>query len=49
MGHYWSYINTNRGNDDKDGDAHWNRTEQDPWMEFNDSRVSDWEFKELEK
>jgi ubiquitin carboxyl-terminal hydrolase 34 len=47
MGHYWSYINTNRGNDEKDGDVNWVRTEADPWMEFNDSRVSDWEFKEL--
>ena len=46
-GHYWSYINTNRGTDDKNGEANWIHTEADPWMEFNDSRVSDWEFKEL--
>lgn len=49
MGHYWSYINTNRGTDEKEGDTNWIRTENDPWMEFNDSRVSDWDFKELEK
>lgn len=47
-GHYWSYINTNRGTDEKEGDNKWIKTEADPWMEFNDSRVSDWEFKELE-
>ena len=46
-GHYWSYINTNRGTDEKEGDNSWIKTETDPWMEFNDSRVSDWEFKEL--
>ena len=49
MGHYWSYINTNRGTDEKEGDTTWIRTELDPWMEFNDSRVSDWDFKEIEK
>ena len=49
MGHYWSYINTNRGTDEKEGDTNWIRTDQDPWMEFNDSRVSDWDFKEVEK
>lgn len=48
-GHYWSYINTNRGIDEKEGDANWIKTEADPWMEFNDSRVSDWEFKELKQ
>ena len=46
-GHYWSYINTNRGTDEKEGDNSWIKTETDQWMEFNDSRVSDWEFKEL--
>ena len=49
MGHYWSYINTHRGTDEKEGDTTWIRTELDPWMEFNDSRVSDWDFKEIEK
>jgi len=46
-GHYWSYINTNRGTDEKEGDNSWIKTEADLWMEYNDSRVSDWEFKEL--
>ena len=46
-GHYWSYINTNRGIDEKDNDPNWIKTESDPWMEYNDSRVSDWDFKEL--
>ena len=45
-GHYWSYINTNRGIDECD-DPNWIKTEGDPWMEFNDSRVSDWDFKDL--
>ena len=49
MGHYWSYINTNRGTDEKEGDTNWIKTENDPWMEFNDSRVSDWDFKDIEK
>ena len=49
MGHYWSYINTNRGVDEHEGNQNWIRTEQDPWMEFNDSRVSDYNFGELEK
>ena len=47
-GHYWSYINTNRGLDE-DKDPNWMHTEADPWMEFNDSRVSDWEFSELKQ
>lgn len=45
-GHYWSYINTNRGVDE-DKDPNWMRTEADLWMEYNDSRVSDWEFNEM--
>ena len=48
FGHYWSYINTNRGYDDSD-DPNWHKTEKDPWMEFNDASVSDWDFKNLAK
>jgi len=48
-GHYWSYINTNRGVDEKKDDTTWIKTEADIWNEYNDSRVSDWEFKELEQ
>lgn len=48
-GHYWSYINTNRGTDEKEGDNSWIKPEADQWMEYNDSRVSDWEFKELKQ
>lgn len=40
-GHYWSYINTNRDSDEGNDDPNWIKTENDPWMEFNDSRVSD--------
>lgn len=47
-GHYWSYINTNRGCDELDGkDPNWERTENDPWMEFNDSIVKDFDFSKL--
>ena len=49
MGHYWSYINTNRGRDEVEGDPNWIRTDLDPWMEFNDSRVTDFDYKNLGK
>ena len=49
MGHYWSYINTNRGTEPKEGDSQWRRTDLDPWMEFNDSRVTHFDFNKLEK
>jgi len=43
-GHYWSYINTRRGREEadeaEDGQA-WGQTENDRWMEFNDSTVRD--------
>ena len=49
-GHYWSYINTNRGTDEKaGGDPTWMQTENDPWMEFNDSMVSDYKFENLDE
>ena len=48
-GHYWSYINTNRGVDEAEGgDPMWVKTEKDPWMEFNDSSVSDYKFEKLD-
>ena len=47
-GHYWSYINTNRGTDEaEEGDPTWLQTEHDPWMEFNDSQVRDYKFENL--
>ena len=50
MGHYWSYINTNRGTEEKEGaENQWIRTDLDPWMEFNDSRVTHFDYKDLEK
>ena len=49
-GHYWSYINVNRGLDEAEGgDLTWLQTENDPWMEFNDSSVSDYKFESLDK
>ena len=48
-GHYWSYINTNRGVDEAEGgDPTWLQTEKDPWMEFNDSSVRDYKFENLD-
>lgn len=48
-GHYWSYINTNRSTDEGENDPNWIKTEEDPWMEFNDSRVSDFTYSKLEE
>ena len=47
-GHYWSYINTKRGHLEPDeNDPSWARTENDPWMEFNDSTVREFNFEKL--
>ena len=47
-GHYWSYINTKRGYlESEENDANWAKTENDPWMEFNDSVVRDFNFEKL--
>jgi len=42
-GHYWSYINTKRGNDEPDpakDEADWRSSTESDWKEFNDSDVS---------
>lgn len=47
-GHYWSLINTRRGVDEPDeDDPNWNKTEQDPWMKFNDSSVTEYNFEKV--
>lgn len=47
-GHYWSYINTQRGFDEKEAsDPAWAETENEPWQEFNDSQVKDYKFEHL--
>ena len=47
-GHYWAYINIKRGQDEPgEDDPEWANTEKDPWMEFNDSRVSEYKFSKL--
>lgn len=47
-GHYWSYINTERGLEEKDpNDPAWSNTEREQWMEFNDSTVKDYKFEGL--
>ena len=37
-GHYWSYINTQRG------DKATTDTEKDQWMEFEDRQVHHWDY-----
>jgi ubiquitin carboxyl-terminal hydrolase 9/24 len=47
-GHYWSYINTKRGYQECEGeDPEWEQTQNDPWMEFNDSTVRDLTFNKI--
>jgi hypothetical protein len=47
-GHYWSYINTRRGYDEpEEEDPKWALTETDPWMEFNDSTVREFNFEKM--
>lgn len=46
MGHYWSYINTERGNAEGENSMEWMQTTEDPWQEFNDMSVSDWNIKD---
>ena len=37
-GHYWSLINTNRGDREKEGED-WYKVENDPWRAFDDEEV----------
>ena len=46
-GHYWSYINTNRGGVNQEEQQGWRDTVNDPWMEFNDHRVTECNFGEM--
>lgn len=49
-GHYWSYINTVRGLEEKDtSDPAWFETENEQWMEFNDSTVREYKFANLKE
>jgi hypothetical protein len=48
-GHYWSYINTERTSVDGWADEDWMRSAEEPWCEYNDSRVSDWKVAEKMK
>ena len=45
-GHYYSLINTERFQKAEE-DEEWGDTSSDKWMEFNDSRVSNYNFEEL--
>ncbi len=44
-GHYYSYINTNRG--ENEGAEGYLNTESDPWLEFNDTVVKEFDFKRV--
>jgi hypothetical protein len=46
-GHYYSFINTDRFQKDNEHEDEWMDTSKDKWMEFNDSRVSDYNFEDL--
>ena len=47
-GHYYSFINTKRGGNEEDESSEtWVNTQEEPWKEFNDSRVSEFEFSKL--
>jgi hypothetical protein len=48
-GHYWSYINTERTTADGLQSDQWMQTEDEPWCEYNDSRVSDWKFDKIKE
>jgi ubiquitin carboxyl-terminal hydrolase 34 len=47
-GHYWSYINTERG-DQGENAGKWTKEDEQAWMEYNDSSVSDWNFSRLKE
>lgn len=48
-GHYWSYINTKRATKESDDELTKSNTESDPWMEFNDSQVTSWDYKNVDR
>jgi hypothetical protein len=46
-GHYYSLINIKRGTEEpmgEDNENLWRKTESDPWKEFNDSEVKEFNF-----
>ena len=47
-GHYWSYINTERS-DRGECAGKWTKEDDESWMEFNDSSVSDWNVAKLKE
>jgi hypothetical protein len=49
MGHYWSYCNTERGNAEGENSMEWMQTTEDPWQEFNDMSVNEWNIKDKMK
>ena len=47
-GHYYSYINTKRGQKNDEQSADYMLTEKEKWLEFNDSSVRDFKFSTLD-
>jgi hypothetical protein len=53
-GHYWSLINTKRGDKeniasaDRENEEEWLSVEKDTWKKFDDSEVKHFSFKDLE-
>ena len=43
-GHYYSYININRQSDNESS-PEWLKTENDKWVEFNDSQIKEYKYK----
>ena len=51
-GHYWSYINTNRGKDEPDPStnmAAWRASNESDWKKFDDDYVSSYNYADLGK
>ena len=53
-GHYWSVINTKRGEQevepkDKESEAEWLGVQKDVWKKFDDDEVKFFSFKDLEQ
>jgi ubiquitin C-terminal hydrolase len=46
-GHYMSYINVDRTQDSKENTQEWLKTENQRWLEFNDTSVRQFDFSQL--
>jgi ubiquitin carboxyl-terminal hydrolase 34 len=46
-GHYYSLVNTDRFTKTNEDEDEWLNTSKDPWMKFNDSKVSNYDYENL--